>query len=161
MKSAVRRGGCSTYVAGPTSICTSFEEGDGTTRHGRYRNAGQLALSVLERTVGISDIERGKPKNRGWMTSNCWGGLITIEVGWVKKSTPPLRFSCIVFPKGWEFLVQILRAYYTFLSELDYENFQLSATLNKLCHIKCDHHHMLKTSAIGRNACWMVAFNMA
>jgi len=29
---------------------------------------------------------------------------------------------------------------------------QLSATLTKLCHIKRDHHHMLKMSTIGRNA---------
>ena len=38
---------------------------------------------------------------------------------------------------------------------------QLSATLTKLCHIKRDHHHMLKMSTIGRNACWVVALNMA
>jgi len=28
----------------------------------------------------------------------------------------PLRFSDIFFPNGWEFLVQILHAYHTFLS---------------------------------------------
>jgi len=37
---------------------------------------------------------------------------------WVKKF--PLRISDYFFPKGWKFLVQILRTYYTFLSTLDY-----------------------------------------
>ena len=55
-----------------------------------------------------------------------------------KKSPPEifLHFS----PNAWEFLVQILHAYYTFLSTLDYKFFiQLSPTMTKLCHIKCDH----------------------
>jgi len=34
-----------------------------------------------------------------------------------KKSPPPWNF----FPNGWEFLVQILHAYYTFLSTLEYK----------------------------------------
>ena len=52
-----------------------------------------------------------------------------------KKSS--LRFADIFFPNNWEFLVQILRAYYTFLSTLDCKFFiKLSATLRKLCHIK-------------------------
>jgi len=38
---------------------------------------------------------------------------------WVKKS--PLNFSDIVFQNGWEFLVPILHAYYTFLSTLGYK----------------------------------------
>jgi len=38
---------------------------------------------------------------------------------------------------------------------------QLSATLTKLCHIKRDHHNELKMSTINRNACWMVALNIA
>ena len=66
------------------------------------------------------------------------------------------------FQNGWEFFVQILHAYYTFLSTLDY-NFviQLPATLMKLCHIKRDHHNVLKMSTIDRNARWVVALNMA
>jgi len=32
---------------------------------------------------------------------------------------------------------------------------KLPAALSKLCHIKRDHHHMLKMCTIGRNACWM------
>ena len=47
--------------------------------------------------------------------------------------------NLVVAPNGWEFLVQILHAYYTFISTLDYIFIQLSATLTKLCHIKCDH----------------------
>jgi len=38
---------------------------------------------------------------------------------------------------------------------------QLPATLTKLCHIKCDHHNVLKLSTIDRNARWVVALNMA
>ena len=37
---------------------------------------------------------------------------------WVKKISP--WSFLIFFPNGWEFLVQILHAYYTFLSTLDY-----------------------------------------
>jgi len=36
-----------------------------------------------------------------------------------KSNPPPMKFSDIFFPNGWEFLVQILHAYYTFLSTLD------------------------------------------
>jgi len=39
--------------------------------------------------------------------------------------------------------------------------FQLPATLTKLCHIKRDHHNLLKMSTIDRNARWVVALNMA
>jgi len=77
-----------------------------------------------------------------------------------QKNTPSnfLTFS----PNGWEFLVQVLHAYYAFLSTLDYKFFiQLSATLTKLCHIKRDHHNVLKMSTIDRNACWVIALNMA
>ena len=56
---------------------------------------------------------------------------------------PPLRFSDI-FPNGCEFLVQILHTYYTFLSTKEYK-FLFN------CHIKRDHHHMLKMTTSGRN----------
>ena len=39
----------------------------------------------------------------------------------VSQKKSPLRFSDIFFPNGWEFMVQILRAYYPFLSTLDYK----------------------------------------
>jgi len=39
---------------------------------------------------------------------------------WVKKN-PPLKFSDIIFLKQLEILVQILHAYYTFLSTLEYK----------------------------------------
>jgi len=38
-----------------------------------------------------------------------------------QKNPPPLKFSDIFSPNGWEFLVQILHAYYTFLPTLDYK----------------------------------------
>jgi len=66
-----------------------------------------------------------------------------------ESKNPPLKFSDIFFTKVWEFLVQILHAYYIFLSTLDYKFLiQLSATLTKLCHIKRDHHNVLKMSTI-------------
>jgi len=59
----------------------------------------------------------------------------------VKKSPPPRGFLTF-FPNGWEFLVQILDAYYTFLYTIG-PRIQIfihfPATLTKLCHIKCDH----------------------
>jgi len=36
---------------------------------------------------------------------------------------------------------------------------QLPATFTKLCHIKRDHHNVLKMSTIDRNAHWVVARN--
>jgi len=39
---------------------------------------------------------------------------------WVKKKSPPEIFWHF-FPNGWEFFVQILHAYYMFLSTLDYK----------------------------------------
>jgi len=38
---------------------------------------------------------------------------------------------------------------------------QLSATLTKFCHIKRDHHNVLKTINIDRHARWLVTLNMA
>jgi len=79
---------------------------------------------------------------------------------WVKK-IPPLKFSDFS-PNGWEFLDQILLAYYMFLSTLNYKFFiQLSATLTELCHIMRNHHNVLKMSTIDWNARWVVALNNA
>jgi len=38
----------------------------------------------------------------------------------VSQKNPIREFSDIFFPNGWEFSVQILHTYYTFLSMLDY-----------------------------------------
>jgi len=76
-----------------------------------------------------------------------------------KKSSPP-KFFWHFSPNGWEFLVQILHAYCTFLSTLDYKIlFNYRQLWWVLCHIKRDHHHMLKMSTIGRHARWVVARN--
>jgi len=70
-----------------------------------------------------------------------------------ESKNPPLRFSDIFFQNGWEFLVQILHTYYSFVSTLQIF-IQLSATLTKLCHIKHDHpvHIICSMPTIGRNA---------
>ena len=58
----------------------------------------------------------------------------------VSQKNPPPEDLWHFFQNGWEFLNQILYAYYAFPSTLDYEFFiQLSATLTKLCRIKRDH----------------------
>ena len=51
------------------------------------------------------------------------------------------RWHFLTFsPNSWDFLVQILHDYYTFLSVLDYQFlFTYLPTVTKLCHIKCDH----------------------
>jgi len=82
---------------------------------------------------------------------------INVEVYSVSQKNPPKVFWHL-FPNGWEFFVQTLHACYTFLSTLDCNSFiQLSHTMTKLCHIKRDHHYMLKMSTIGCNARWVVA----
>jgi len=49
--------------------------------------------------------------------------LSSIQWKWQKclVFSIPLRFSDIFFANGWEFLVQILHAHYTFLSMLEYK----------------------------------------
>jgi len=61
---------------------------------------------------------------------------VSTSTVWVRKKSP-LRFSDI-FPKSWEFSVQIFQLYVPIYARL--QTFvQLSATLTKLCHIKLDH----------------------
>jgi len=52
----------------------------------------------------------------------CQGSLTdALSAYSVSQKNPSLRFSDIFFPNGWEFLVQISRTYYSFLSTLDYK----------------------------------------
>jgi len=89
-----------------------------------------------------------------------WIGLMRVNIQCEsKKST--LKFSDI-FPQP----LGIFSPNFTHL--LHVSNYagllifiQLSATLTKLCHIKRDHHNVLKMSTINRNARWVVALNMA
>ena len=79
----------------------------------------------------------------------------------VSQKIPP-DFFLTFSPNGWDFLVQILHAYSTFLSTLQYTFFtQLPATVTKLRHIKRDHHYMLKMFTISWNARWVFSLNMA
>jgi len=50
-----------------------------------------------------------------------YGGLANNLQCESKKLPPPLDFFLTFFPNGSEFLDQILPAYYTFLSTLDYK----------------------------------------
>jgi len=81
----------------------------------------------------------------------------TVCVQWESKKTLWVFFWHF-FPNSWEFLLQILQAYYMFLSTTGVQIFiQLAATL---CHIKRDHYNAQNVHHIGRNARWVVAFNM-
>jgi len=69
-------------------------------------------------------ITKNSIKNMGQMpvqqhqgTESIWAGKHNVQC---QKKSPPEVF-CHFFPNGWEFLVQILHAYYTFLSTLDYK----------------------------------------
>ena len=55
------------------------------------------------------------------MTPNKIQTITTTTTAWVKKILPEIFWH--FFPNGWEFLVQILHAYYMFLSTLDYRCF--------------------------------------
>ena len=79
----------------------------------------------------------------------------------VSQKNPPRNFVTFLFANGWKFLVQVLQAHCIVPVYAGLQIFiQLSATLTKLCHIKRDHHNVLKMSTIDRNARWVVALNM-
>jgi len=92
---------------------------------------GQGLVSWSSRILEVEDFPQGQ--------QHCVSPLNTCSIQCESKKSP-LRFSDI-FPNGWEFSVQILYAYYKFLSIRSTTNIliQLTATLTKLCHIKRDH----------------------
>ena len=58
----------------------------------------------------------------GWLAGLSYGGLRRIgDLQCESKKLPPPGFFLTFFPNGSEFLVQILHAYCTFLSTLDYK----------------------------------------
>ena len=66
-------------------------------------------------------------------------------------SQTPLKFSDI-FPKRLGiFSPNFVRLLYVPIYAGLQTFIQLPATLTKLCHTKCDHHHMLKMSTIALN----------
>ena len=84
----------------------------------------------------------------------------TVTIQW--ESTPPARNFLTFLPKR----LGIFNPNFTRLLHVPIyagiQSFiQLSATLTKLCHIKRDHHNVLKMSTISRNALGVVALNMA
>ena len=48
---------------------------------------------------------------------SCYSAAYSVS----KNPPPPKKKSDIFFPNAWEYLVQILHAYYMFLSTLDYK----------------------------------------
>jgi len=96
------------------------------------------------------------PLNTSSEVTDCieWNSLFSVS----KKST--LRFSDIFFPNGWEFLVQILRAYYTFLSTLDFkflfsylqlsQNYAILSATTQFISYAQNIHQRLKHKLCGR-----------
>ena len=79
---------------------------------------------------------------------------------WVKK-IPPQKFSDI-FPKRFGiFSPNFTRVLHVPIYAGLEIFIQLPVTSMKLRHIKRYHHNLLKMSTIDRNACWVVALNMA
>ena len=70
--------------------------------------------------------------------SRCDIGAFSCCTAWVKKS--PCGFQTFS-PNSWEFLINFLHTYYTFISTLDckFSFNQLSPILTKLSHTKRDH----------------------
>ena len=66
-------------------------------------------------------------------------------------------FSQVVGNFQSKFYTSIMRSYLRWNTYF----IQLTAILTKLCHIKRDHHNVLKMSTIGRNELGVVALNMA
>ena len=77
------------------------------------------------------------------------------------KIHPPLKFSDIFLKWLGIFSPNFTRLLYVPIYAGLQMFIQLPATLTKLCHIKRDHHNVLKMSTIDRNARWVVALNMA
>ena len=78
-----------------------------------------------------------------------------------QKKIPPPRNFLTFFPKR----LGIFSPSFTRLLNVPiYAGLQIfikvPATLMKLCHIKHDHHNVLKMSTINQNARWVVALNM-
>jgi len=85
----------------------------------------------------------------------------SLFVGWFYSvSQTPLWNFVTFFPNGWEFLVQILHAYYTFQSKLDYK-FLFNYLQLKRSYAILSATSVLKMSTIDQNTCWVVALNMA
>ena len=85
----------------------------------------------------------------------------TTATGWVRKNSPPKVFWHFS-PNGWEFFSpNFTRLLHVPIYDRLQNFIQLSATVTKLCHIKRDHHNVLKMSTIDRNARLVVALNMA
>jgi len=76
------------------------------------------------------------------------------------KKSLPLKFSDIFSQTVGNFSLNFTRLLHVPIYAGLHIFIQLPATLMKLCHIKRDHHNVLKMSTIGRNARWVVALNM-
>jgi len=77
-------------------------------------------------------------------------------------SQPPLKFSDIFLKRLGIFNPNFTRLLHVhiYAGIQSFIQLGLTATLTKLCHIKRDHHNVLKMSTIDRNAVGVVALNM-
>ena len=86
---------------------------------------------------------------------------ITIGLTYRVSQKSPLRFSDIFPKQSGVFSPNFTRLLHVPIYARVQIFIQLPATLTKLCHIKRDHHNVLKMSTIDRNASLVVALNMA
>jgi len=120
-------------------------------------------LRMNEKLVGslknVTDCRPNSLRSNTPVKLNFPGGFLNLQCE--QKKIPPLKFSDI-FPKRLGiFSPNFTRLLYVFIYAGLQIFIQLSATLTKLCHIKRDHHNVLKMSTIDRNVRWVVALNMA
>jgi len=86
--------------------------------------------------------------------------IIMVKMSTISRNTH--RHFLTFFLNGCEFLVQVLHAYYVFLSTLDTNFYSITANCStKLCHIKCDHPACVLADGGHFKHMMVVALNMA
>jgi len=137
----------------------------------RQQSRSQVAWGWVQReTLMLTQEDLQEWHCNSWRMNEQWfilvevtGALDSTKVYSMTQKNPPEVLRQF-FQNGWEFFDQILHVYYEFLCTLDHEFFiQLSATLTKLCHIKCDHPafvsadggHFEHTMAVALNAAYL------
>jgi len=105
----------------PVDVHRSFSTSEFPQQQVRHQRATNIAINILYLTYDNSKL-------------CCYSTIISVYIFkrpsitelirttvWVRKIPPPPEVFWHFFPNSWEFLVQILHAYYTFLSMLQYK----------------------------------------
>jgi len=98
-----------------------------TTRRISWNTWKSGGIGKVREMLGLGMLlpHREDRKSLCWRELFLWAFMLGVfdekTTVWVKKSPPPEIFWHCFFLNGWEFLVQILHAYYTFLPTLVYK----------------------------------------